>query len=107
MQLSSRQKREDLDGKVAIKETLKSLVKIGRDRLIPFWYSLGHHRTYTYLPEKLKEAKEIHEESVSIKTAMLANISHEIRTPLNSIIGFSQLISEADTKGGERSISRL
>ncbi|MPM53804.1 Autoinducer 2 sensor kinase/phosphatase LuxQ [bioreactor metagenome] len=29
---------------------------------------------------------------------MLANISHEIRTPLNSIIGFSQLISEADTK---------
>ncbi len=89
-------KERGLDGKVAIKETLKSLVKIGRDRLI--FGIVWDITELTLTSEKLKEAKEIAEESVSIKTAMLANISHEIRTPLNSIIGFSQLISEADTK---------
>lgn len=33
-----------------------------------------------------------------MKTAFLANMSHEIRTPLNAIIGFSQLLVEADDK---------
>jgi len=89
-------KERGLDGKIAIKETLKSLVKIGKDRLI--FGIVWDITELTLTSEKLKEAKEIAEESVSIKTAMLANISHEIRTPLNSIIGFSQLISEADSK---------
>lgn len=38
------------------------------------------------------------EESNRLKTAFLANMSHEIRTPLNAIIGFSQLLAEADNK---------
>lgn len=36
------------------------------------------------------------EESNRMKTAFLANMSHEIRTPLNAIIGFSQLLAQAD-----------
>lgn len=41
-------------------------------------------------------AKNKAEESDRLKSAFLANMSHEIRTPLNSIIGFSELLSDAD-----------
>ncbi len=36
------------------------------------------------------------QESDRLKTAFLANISHEIRTPMNGIMGFSQLMLEAN-----------
>ena len=36
------------------------------------------------------------EESSRLKSSFLANMSHEIRTPMNSIIGFSELLSQAD-----------
>lgn len=41
-------------------------------------------------------SKEKAEESDRLKSAFLANMSHEIRTPLNSIIGFSELMTDAD-----------
>ncbi|MDP2890024.1 MAG: PAS domain S-box protein [Bacteroidota bacterium] len=41
-------------------------------------------------------AKDKAEESDRLKSAFLANMSHEIRTPLNSIIGFSELLDDAD-----------
>lgn len=37
------------------------------------------------------------EESDRLKTAFLNNVSHEIRTPLNGIVGFSQLLANADS----------
>lgn len=33
-----------------------------------------------------------------LKSAFLANMSHEIRTPLNAIIGFSELLTDAESK---------
>ena len=41
--------------------------------------------------QKLREAKELAEESARIKSEFLANMSHEIRTPMNGIIGITNL----------------
>ena len=47
-------------------------------------------------------AKDKAEESDRLKSAFLANMSHEIRTPLNSIIGFSELLDDADFEADQK-----
>ena len=48
--------------------------------------------------EALRIAKESAESSDRLKSAFLPNMSHEIRTPLNAIVGFSNLLINADNK---------
>jgi PAS domain S-box-containing protein len=58
--------------------------------------------------QELIKAKEKAEESERLKTAFLANMSHEIRTPLNAIIGFSELLTQANMTPEKRKyFSRL
>jgi len=45
---------------------------------------------------ELIAAKEKAEEGSRLKSAFLANMSHEIRTPMNAIVGFSDLMGQAD-----------
>lgn len=45
---------------------------------------------------ELTKAKEKAEESDRLKSAFLANMSHEIRTPMNGILGFANLLKDAD-----------
>jgi PAS domain S-box-containing protein len=47
--------------------------------------------------EELVVAKEHAEEINRLKSALLNNLSHEIRTPMNAIMGFSDLMKEADS----------
>lgn len=46
---------------------------------------------------ELRIAKELAEQSDRLKSAFLANMSHEIRTPMNGILGYAQLIPEAQS----------
>ncbi|MEG2494491.1 MAG: response regulator [Mucinivorans sp.] len=56
---------------------------------------------------ELKKAKEKAERSDQFKSNFLANMSHEIRTPLNAIVGFSELIVDADDPEEKREYSKI
>jgi len=51
---------------------------------------------------ELQNAKELAEESDTLKSSFLANMSHEIRTPMNAIIGFSNLLQYDDITPEEK-----
>ena len=82
-------------GEPRIVQTLKTLVPLeGRTPLI-----IGISWDITNIQnieQELIFARIKAEQSDRLKTAFLANMSHEIRTPLNAIIGFSDLLVEAE-----------
>ena len=84
------------DGEARIVQTLKALVPMeGREPLL-----IGISWDITDLQnieQELIKARIKAEQSDRLKSAFLANMSHEIRTPLNAIVGFSQLLPDADT----------
>ena len=76
-------------------------VKVLRNEIL--WNGVKHYQVINQditeqkkLTIDLIDAKEKAEESDRLKSAFLANMSHEIRTPMNAIMGFSNLMSEAD-----------
>lgn len=54
-------------------------------------------QTNTRQKRELDAARIKAEESDRLKSAFLANMSHEIRTPLNAIVGFSKLLTNAES----------
>ncbi len=51
---------------------------------------------------QLQQTKAKIEESDNLKSAFLMNLSHEIRTPMNAVIGFSNLLSNAEITTNEK-----
>ncbi len=47
----------------------------------------------------MDKKKKSHKKEFDITRAFLANINHEIRTPLNAIVGFSDLLVDAENEG--------
>ena len=67
--------------------------------ILVFWLLYRNrkmNRILKHSNEQLAVAKEQAEQSNKLKSAFLANMSHEIRTPLNAIVGFSQLLKDAE-----------
>lgn len=87
-------------GETRIVQTLKTLVPLeGRAPLI-----IGISWDITNMQnieQELIQARIKAEQSDRLKTAFLANMSHEIRTPLNAIVGFSRLMTMAETPEDE------
>jgi signal transduction histidine kinase/ActR/RegA family two-component response regulator len=52
--------------------------------------------------ELLEEARQGAEVAMQTRNEFLANMSHEIRTPLTAILGYADLLLDADTGPGER-----
>jgi signal transduction histidine kinase/CheY-like chemotaxis protein len=50
---------------------------------------------------ELEQARELSEVANRTKSQFLANMSHELRTPLNAIIGYSEILQEDATDGGQ------
>lgn len=60
-----------------------------------------------FIQKYYNNEKQRAEESDRLKSSFLANMSHEIRTPMNAIIGFSNLLSEAETEEKRNEFIRI
>ncbi|MEG2369599.1 MAG: PAS domain-containing protein [Alistipes sp.] len=86
-----------LTGETRYVSTSKILVPI--ENRLPLIIGVSWDITEQKTTEReIVDARIKAEESDRLKSAFLANMSHEIRTPLNAIVGFSKLISEAETE---------
>ncbi len=63
-----------------------------------------NNRQIKKINSELSNAKEKAEESERLKSAFLANMSHEIRTPLNGIVGFTELLNDAELDREKRAL---
>ena len=75
--------------------TIEKRDKNGRTLVIVGTLMLIDHQKG--IERALIEARNQAEESDRLKSAFLANLSHEIRTPLNAIVGFSDVLSMAQS----------
>jgi len=69
----------------------------GKDELSVISENIMHVKDSVVEREKqLQVAKIMAESADRLKTTFLANMSHEIRTPLNAVVGFAQLLRDAE-----------
>lgn len=93
-------------GETRIVQTLKTLVPL--DGRAPLIIGISWDITNMQnIEQELIQARIKAEQSDRLKTAFLANMSHEIRTPLNAIVGFSRLMTMANSPEDEKLYSDI
>ena len=86
-------------------QTIKFSFTFKRKKLL---VCVGNDVTLQYqMMEQLRDALSKAEQADTLKAQFIANMSHEIRTPLNSIIGFSQLMAEAENQTDRDEYNRI
>jgi signal transduction histidine kinase len=63
--------------------------------------------TQLSMQRTLKRTTEEARAANQLKSALLSNMSHEVRTPLTSILGFAELIAEADADDPQKLAARI
>ncbi len=58
----------------------------------PIFYGVLQDITEQKEAEKIRQEKELAEESAKLKEEFITNVSHEMRTPMNAILGMSNIL---------------
>jgi signal transduction histidine kinase/CheY-like chemotaxis protein len=99
----SRQFKKNISGLEGVFKKVEDLAET--KETVDFNTSEGMNSAYTIIDQaidNIAQEKDNAKEASAAKSIFLANMSHEIRTPLNGIVGFTELLKNANLDGEER-----
>ena len=95
--ITYRRKRDDVEGRSVFIEANFAVVREnGNGRIAGIAASLREVTERVELEMQLTRARRLAENAARGKSEFLANMSHEIRTPMNGVLGFAELLMQAD-----------
>jgi len=77
-------------------------IKDSEGRIIRYFGTLANDSKMIAAKMHLEKEKNKAQEGELVKSAFLRNMSYEIRTPLNAVVGFSDLLGQAETEDDQR-----
>ncbi|HUH13507.1 MAG TPA: HAMP domain-containing sensor histidine kinase [Longimicrobiales bacterium] len=84
----------------AMRQRTSAAVRVARDLIVRL---RDQQAALQRRSMELQEARAVAESASEARAALLARASHELRTPLNQVIGFAQLLEDAELTGEQRS----